>query len=197
MGGVPSYVPHPGLRSFNILSQVEDGGYIEFQIPQAQLLTEDDVKAILRSQDFTPGQITLLLPGKNVEQSFIIIGLTTQCTKALNDRLAKHYRGNSETRPHEHRRFAIEGTWDLTKSDIETMPWSEEYSGPSFFVPSRNIHRASYIAVTVVWQISWLFIHKHSRNIRLSLNIQGEGELIEQMRWSRYLSMIGSPCFFA
>ena len=175
MGAVPSYVPQPGLRSFNIVSQIEDKGYIEFHTPQARFLTENDVKAILGSQDFTPGQITLLLPGEFEEQSLIIIGLTTKCTNTLTDRLAKHYRG-SEGQAHEQRRKVIEGTWNLTKSDIETMPWSEEDTGPIFFVPSTNIHRASYIAVTIIWQIAWLLIRKHSGNLRHTLKI-----LTEQM----------------
>ena len=179
MGGVPSYVPQPGLREFSILSQIEDEGYIEFHTPQARLLTENDVKAILSLQDFTPGQITLLLPGKLEVQSFIVIGLTTKCTKALNERLAKRSRGNSETQPHEQRRKSIEGTLNLTKSDIEMMSWHEEDTGPSFFVPSTNIHRPSYIAVTIIWEIAWLFIQKHSWNLGHTLNDRGfiEGEL--------------------
>ena len=173
MGGVPSYMPQPGLREFSILSQIEDEGYIEFHTPQAWLLTENDVKAILSLQEFTPGQITLLLSGKLEEQSFIVIGLTTKCTKALNDRLAKRSRGNNETEPHEQRRKAIEGTWNLTNSDIETMSWHEEDTGPNFFVRSTNIHRPSYIAVTIICEIAWLFIQKHSWNLGHICNVRG------------------------
>ena len=179
MGGVPSYVPQPGLREFNILSQIEDEGCIEFHPPQARLLTVDDVKATLGSQEFTPGQITLLLPNEIEKQGNIIIGLTTKCTKTLNDRLAKRYRGNGESHAHEQRRKAIEGTWDLTKSDIEMMGWAEEDTGPISFVPSTNIHRPSYIHVTIIWQIAYILIHKHSRNLR---HILGDlGDLTEQM----------------
>ncbi len=179
MGGVPSYVPQPEFRSFNIVSQIEDKGYIEFYTLQAQFLTEDDVMAILKSQDFTPGQITLLLPGKSEEQPFIIIGLTTKCTKVLNDRLAKHYQGTSETQPHEPRRLSIGGTWDLTKGDVERKPRSDEGTSPIVFVPSTNIHRPSYVAVPISWQIGILLVHKHSRKVRHRLN--EHGGLIEQM----------------
>lgn len=164
MGGVPSYVPQPGLREISIISQIEDKGCIEFHTSQARLLTRDDVKATLRSQEFTPGQITLILPSKSEEQTFIIIGLTAKCANALNDRLAKCDRG-SESQAHEQRRKVIEGTWNLTKGDVETMPWIEEDTGPSFFVPSTNIHRPSYIAVTIIWQIAWHFMQKHSLNL--------------------------------
>ena len=168
MNGVPSYVPQPGLRSFNIASQIEDEGYIEFHTPQARLLTEDDVKAVLRSQEFTPGQITLLLPGQSEEQTFIIIGLTTTCTNALNDRLANRCR-ESQSQAYE-QFLKLQGTWDLTKRDVETMPWSEEDTGPSFFVPSGDIHRPSYIAVTVIWNIAWGLMNKYSQDLGQILN---------------------------
>ena len=187
MGGVLSYVPQPGLRPFNILSQIEDEGCIEFHPPQARLLTVDDVKAILGSQEFTPGQITLLLPNKFEEHANIIIGLTTQCTKALNDRLAIGYRGNSDSQVREQRRKAIEGTWDLTKSDIEMMGWAEEDTGPISFVPSTNMHRPSYIHVTIIWQISWWLLHRHSRNVRHSLSDRGE--------FTEHDSVADSPLF--
>ena len=176
MSGVPSYVPQPGLRSFNIASQIEDEGYIEFHTPQARLMTEDDIKAILRPQEFTPGQITLLLPGQSEEQTFIIIGLTTTCTNALNDRLANRYRG-SQSQAYE-QFLKLQGTWDLTKRDVETMPWSEGDTGPSFFVPSTDNHRPSYIAVTIVWNIAWGFMNKYSQNLRQILNDRDRG-LIE------------------
>ena len=179
MGGVPSYVPQPGLREFNILSQIEVEGCIEFHPPQARLLTLDDVKAILGSQEFTPGQITLLLPNEFEGAANIIIGLTTKCTKALNDRLAKNCRGNCESQAYEQRRKAIEGTWNLTKSDIEMMGWAEEDTGPISFVPSTNIHRPSYIHVTIIWQIAYILIQKHWRNVRHSLG--DPGDLTEQL----------------
>ena len=178
MGGIPSYVPQPGYRSFNIVSQIENEGYIEFHNPQTRILAENDVKAVLRSQDFTPGQITLLLPRRSEEKPFIIIGLTTECTKALSDRLAKRYQGNSENQPHEPRRISIGGTWNLTKGDVERKPRSDEDSDPIVFVPSTNIHQSSYVAMPITWQIGCLLVHKHSCKVRHRLN--EHGELIEQ-----------------
>ena len=160
MSGVPSYVPQPGLRSFNIASQIEDDGYIEFYTPRARLLTGDDVKATFKSQEFTPGQITLLLPAQPEEQMFIIIGLTTTSTDALKDRLAK--RGRESGNQAYEQLLKLQGTWELTKSDVETMPWSEKDTGPSYFVPSRDVHRPSYIAVTIDWLVAWDLMRKYS-----------------------------------
>ena len=175
MSGVPSYVPQPELRSFNIASQIEDDGYIEFHTPQARLLTAADLKDTLRLQEFTPGQITLLFPAQAEDRTFILIGLTTTCTNALNDRLSKPSRG-SGSQSYEYL-LKLQGTWDLTKRDVETMPWSERDTGPYFFVPATDIHRPSYIAVTITWDVAWAFMNKYSQDLRKILNHR-ERELI-------------------